>query len=89
MDWGLANVVGLDPARDPDLNNLMGNQAFQELLQTLRQRQNGGAGAGGGSGGPVQPAQAVGLSSPMGLNDSLGAQSWTPAVSQPSLLLLR
>ena len=78
VQWGLADVAGLDPARDPDLSSLMSNSSFQELMQELKQRQR--QVESGGSppvAPPAAPYAADAQSSEPKLNSSLGAQSWS------------
>ena len=77
VKWGLAEVAGLDPARDPDLTSLMSNAQFQELLQELKQRQYQI------ESGMSAPAATMDSFAPQtsdaNLNSSLGAQSWAAA----------
>jgi tetratricopeptide (TPR) repeat protein len=86
VKWGLAEVAGLDPARDPDLSSLMSNAQFQELLQELKQRQRQIESAGGSPDGA--PAASLDSFAPQtsdaNLNSSLGAQSWAAADTSSS-----
>ena len=81
VNWGLANVDGLDPARDPDLANLLKNPTFQRQLQELHRRQlplSGDSDSGDGNLGGASTSTAVHSPprSHLCLDTSLGARSW-------------